>query len=104
MENEDADNNMDENMENEDENCSTEPPAPDNLISTPDKNKLLGKWKKFQVLWSINHIESLLSVVISALFYRKQYRCIHFVRSINFRVAWFNIKDFYCKNYQLYLS
>ena len=34
---------MNDNTEDGDQNCSTETPAPDNLISTPDKNKLLEK-------------------------------------------------------------
>ena len=43
MEHDEVDDDMDDNTDNEDQNCSTEPPAPDNLISTPDKNKLLEK-------------------------------------------------------------
>ena len=43
MEHDEVDDDMDDNTDNEDQNCSTEPPAADNLISTPDKNKLLEK-------------------------------------------------------------
>jgi len=43
LEHDEVDEDLDDNTDNENQNCSTDPPAPDNLISTPDKNKLLEK-------------------------------------------------------------
>merc|ERR1711874_72687 len=55
LEHEEVDDDMNDNTENEDQNCSRETPAPDNLISTPDKNKLL-KVKK-NPIFVIHYIE-----------------------------------------------